>query len=60
VYSFDDEQPSPADPTDALRVIRGGSWYSPAASTRSAERRGDPPTVGDPDTGFRVVLEIRQ
>ncbi|QDU92707.1 formylglycine-generating enzyme family protein [Lignipirellula cremea] len=42
------------------RVIRGGSWYSPIASTRSATRRGDPQQVREEDTGFRVVMEIRQ
>jgi formylglycine-generating enzyme required for sulfatase activity len=40
------------------RIIRGGSWFSPAANTRSAARRDDPATITDPDTGFRVVLEV--
>ena len=42
------------------RVIRGGSWFSVIANTRSATRLGDPPGVGDPDTGFRVLLEIQR
>ncbi|MEE2685496.1 MAG: formylglycine-generating enzyme family protein [Planctomycetota bacterium] len=40
------------------RVIRGGGYGSGPARLRSAERTADPPPVGDPDTGFRVVLEI--
>ena len=39
------------------KVIRGGSWYSIAASCRNAARESDPPTVVDPDTGFRVVMQ---
>lgn len=47
------------DMTDEhARIIRGGSWFSPAANTRSATRRDDPATVKDPDTGFRVLLEF--
>ncbi|MEE3369091.1 MAG: formylglycine-generating enzyme family protein [Planctomycetota bacterium] len=38
------------------RVLRGGGWASGAARCRSASRVGDPPTVGDPDTGFRVLM----
>ena len=40
------------------RVIRGGGYGSGPARVRSAERTADPPSVGDPDTGFRVILEI--
>ncbi len=49
----------PAGPIrGSTRVIRGGGWYSGPARVRHAERAADPPSVGDPDTGFRVVLEI--
>lgn len=51
-----DDPPGPDE--NRSRVIRGGSWYSRAASTRSAARRGDPPAVREPDTGFRVVLTL--
>ena len=40
------------------RVIRGGGYASGPARVRSGERAADPPSVGDPDTGFRVILEI--
>jgi formylglycine-generating enzyme required for sulfatase activity len=40
-----------------LRVIRGGGYASEIpARLRSAARNFDPPSVGDADTGFRVVM----
>lgn len=42
-----------------LRVIRGGGYASDIpARMRSAARNFDPPSVGDADTGFRVVMEV--
>jgi formylglycine-generating enzyme required for sulfatase activity len=40
----------------AGRVIRGGSWMSPAGATRVAARNGCWPYNPDGDTGFRVCL----
>ena len=40
------------------RVIRGGGWYSGPARIRSAERVGDPPSTTDPDTGFRLLMDL--
>jgi formylglycine-generating enzyme required for sulfatase activity len=48
----------PAGPAEGdAKVLRGGGWYSLAGRCRSSSRVGDPPSVRDPDTGFRVVLE---
>jgi formylglycine-generating enzyme required for sulfatase activity len=42
---------------DQSRIVRGGSWFSPAASCRSAARfRFFPSTRGN-NVGFRVVAE---
>jgi formylglycine-generating enzyme required for sulfatase activity len=39
------------------RVICGGGWMSEPRRCNSVYSQSDPPTVGDPDTGFRVVME---
>ena len=41
------------------RIIRGGGWMSEPGRCNSVYWKADPPTVGDPDTGFRVVMEQR-
>ena len=46
--------------TGDARVLRGGGWASGAARCRSAARLRDPPAVGDPDTGFRVVMVVSE
>ena len=47
----------PTGPTRGdTRVLRGRGWASVAARCRSASSVGDPPSVGDPDTGFRVLM----
>ena len=50
----------PQDPIRPIqgdtRVLRGGGWASGTARCRSASRVGDLPLVGDPDTGFCVLL----
>jgi len=47
------------DPTGAvsgdIRVIRGGSWYSPPEFARSAIRNGGSPVGRFDNLGFRVV-----
>ncbi|MCI0682410.1 MAG: SUMF1/EgtB/PvdO family nonheme iron enzyme [Gemmataceae bacterium] len=47
----------PGNPAGAMRVLRGGSWRSSAASCRSASRQGLPAAARADDVGFRVVLE---
>ena len=45
------------DQTDEnLRVLRGGSWLSPALNARSASRRKMPKFLRGADVGFRVVV----
>lgn len=41
--------------TGSLRVLRGGSWYSPPALARVAERRACKPQERSCTTGFRVA-----
>jgi formylglycine-generating enzyme required for sulfatase activity len=45
----------PASGTE--RVVRGGSWNSPASRCRSAARSSEPPDTRRDDLGFRVVSE---
>jgi formylglycine-generating enzyme required for sulfatase activity len=47
----------PGNPAGAMRVLRGGSWRSCAASCRSAARQGLPSAARADDVGFRVVME---
>ncbi len=48
----------PTGPAEGkLRVLRGGSWDSPARVARSANRWYNPPVVRTDYIGFRVVLE---
>jgi len=47
----------PIDPTEgSLRVSRGGSWYSDAASCRAASRNFVNPNSSDTVIGFRLAL----
>lgn len=39
------------------RVVRGGSWASPAASLRSHDRRGYAPSTRTSQIGFRVAAD---
>ena len=41
------------------KVLRGGSWYSNAAASRSAYRNRDNPSGSSKVIGFRLVLEIK-
>ncbi|MCJ7558632.1 MAG: formylglycine-generating enzyme family protein [Gammaproteobacteria bacterium] len=41
-----------------LRVVRGGSYASPAAELRSTARQGLPAQTKDTKTGFRLVREL--
>ncbi|WP_130471513.1 formylglycine-generating enzyme family protein [Candidatus Magnetaquicoccus inordinatus] len=40
------------------RVIRGGSWFANAASTRSADRFADHPSRHDGSLGFRLLRAV--
>jgi formylglycine-generating enzyme required for sulfatase activity len=58
----DDYQDAPGDGSartseadDALRVIRGGSWYKPAQDCRLTSRARDLPDHRSADIGFRVA-----
>lgn len=44
-----------SDADDALRVIRGGSWYKPAQDCRTSSRARDLPDHRSADIGFRVA-----
>lgn len=50
------------DPTGpssgSYRVVRGGSWGSPAPDLRSAGRYGHDPGIRDFDLGFRLVRTL--
>ncbi len=51
---------SPTGPASigSLRVIRGGSWLTPASSCRASDRHAFGPTFRGFDIGFRVVLPV--
>ena len=59
--SFEEYPSGPVtDPTGpaegSYRVVRGGSWVSPAGNCRSAYRSGGKPSFRSYDHGFRVSL----
>ncbi len=43
--------------TGTNRVVRGGSWATPASRCRSAARWSEPPDTRHDDLGFRIVTE---
>ena len=45
--------------TGGQRVVRGGSWYHPAASSRSTDRRGVSPESRGIVLGLRLVRTVR-
>ena len=46
--------PGPFKP-GALRLLKGGSWFSQARDLRCAARQSAPPGYADGYIGFRVV-----
>jgi formylglycine-generating enzyme required for sulfatase activity len=55
-YASDAAVENPTGPSDGdKRVIRGGSFKSAAADTRSASRAGLRPSESREDVGFRIV-----
>jgi formylglycine-generating enzyme required for sulfatase activity len=58
-YYFDSPGNDPHGPgTGELKVVRGGSWASPAADCRSAARKAQHPDRPANTIGFRVVLVV--
>ena len=55
-YPYDEADDAGDLETDALFVMRGGSFLDPAANVRSAVRGGADPGVRRPFIGFRIVL----
>ena len=39
------------------RILRGGRWFDPSTSCRSADRKWYDPTSGSLNIGFRIVQE---
>jgi len=53
----DEEKMNPPGPSSGTeRVVRGGSWNSPAGDCRVARRSSKPPGHSSSDVGFRLVL----
>jgi formylglycine-generating enzyme required for sulfatase activity len=53
------EEPGTTEPGRYwVRVVRGGSWLSPAERCRSASRSSTDPNYRGGDIGFRVVLSV--
>jgi formylglycine-generating enzyme required for sulfatase activity len=48
------------DVDNVLRVVRGGSWVSTLAETRSSNRDRYAPTNRVLDVGFRCAREVEQ
>jgi formylglycine-generating enzyme required for sulfatase activity len=46
--------------TGSYRLVRGADYNDVCDECRSASRRPRPPTVADPNVGFRVVLAVGQ
>ena len=55
-YPYDEADDDAHLDTDALFVMRGGSFVDPAANVRAAIRGGADPGVRRPFIGFRVVM----
>jgi formylglycine-generating enzyme required for sulfatase activity len=47
---------NPAEPSDSLCAVRGGSWFHVARLVRSAYRYAYSPDVRTADLGFRFSL----
>ena len=55
-YPYDEGDDAGDLATDALFVMRGGSFTDPAPNVRAAIRGGADPGVRRPFIGFRVVI----
>ncbi len=57
LYDSDEQQTNPQGPASGNeRVVRSGSWYSPAAECRNSARSGSDPTAAYVHVGFRLAL----
>ena len=57
MYESDQPQTNPQGPSSGNeRVVRSGSWYSPATECRNAARSGAEPTAAYVHMGFRLAL----
>ena len=56
VYRADTVDPV-GPPSGRKRIVRGGSWFSPAKACRSAARDSLAPSSRNTATGFRIVVE---
>ena len=57
MYDSDEPQTNPQGPlTGNERVVRSGSWYSPASECRNSARSGAEPTAAYVHMGFRLAL----
>ena len=57
-YPSDADSDSPDPPPGLRRVIRGGSWLSPAEDCRAASRSHAHPSFRGANVGFRLVRTI--
>lgn len=53
-YPFDEVTNPKGPPSGSYRVMRGGTWYSPARDCRCASRFGSPPHYRFRHIGFRL------
>lgn len=58
-YPTSDSSDPEGPATGVSRVIRGGSWKTPARTSRSAARGGGSPAARWPFVGFRLVRSCR-
>jgi formylglycine-generating enzyme required for sulfatase activity len=56
-YPSEDVSDPPGASSGEMRVIRGGSWQTEAASTRCAARSTHAPDRRDSDVGFRIAAD---
>lgn len=59
-YTAEEQQDPTGFQNGVTKVLRGGSFYSPAADLRAAARTRMPPQAWGPDIGFRLVRTIKQ
>jgi formylglycine-generating enzyme required for sulfatase activity len=53
--SYSNQSVDPVVTPGSLRVLRGGSWFNPARSCRSANRNRNSASNRDDDYGFRLL-----